>query len=58
MLNICGNNTYLTKIEEKTIRRGDSRPKLTLNYSSPIDQKEEKSCDGYNFIKIDIIFLW
>jgi hypothetical protein len=28
------------------IWRGDYRPKLTLNYSSLIDQEEEKSYDG------------
>jgi hypothetical protein len=37
ILNICGNHTYLTKIEEKTIWRVDSRPKITLNHSSSID---------------------
>jgi phosphotransferase system IIB component len=42
ILNICGNHTYLIKIESKTIWRGDFRLKLTLNHHSPIDQEEEK----------------
>jgi hypothetical protein len=42
ILNICGNHTYLIKIERKTIWRGDFRPNLTINHPSPVDQEEEK----------------
>jgi len=33
---------YLTKRQRKTIWRGDSRSKLTINHSSLVDQEEEK----------------
>jgi hypothetical protein len=42
ILNICGNHTYLIKVERKIIWRDNFRPKLTLNHSSPVDQGEEK----------------
>jgi hypothetical protein len=45
ILNICRNHTYLTKIEEKIIWRGDSIPKLTINHPSPLNQEEVRNCD-------------